>query len=322
MALTTLLPMVGGAASQGLGVLLGLKNQRRTNQAYGIPDNFGKTPDVDPNSYTPLTRNLPDETAGQVQNTLRQGAATIPGFSLSTAQQTANQAALDAQKPYANEAIDLARNSSAGAADQFVKGQLQGGPEAISQLTFDRMAAQLSENAAAAARNRNTAAQGWAARTGASPEALLQVNAENQRASDSDLAGQLRDLLVSREQLNKQYGLDLARLAPTTSAAYISPLSEALYNRGGLEQPVNFDALGNTMLNYFLNSVNARNAATAATGNNLTGLGAGLLNLGASNYSAQQAAAAAPSTWDSIAPALVGAGVNQFGAYDRFLAGG
>jgi hypothetical protein len=163
MALTTLLPMVGGAASQGLGVLLGLKNQRRTNQAYGIPDNFGKTPDVDPNSYTPLTRNLPDETAGQVQNTLRQGAASIPGFSLSTAQQTANQAALDAQKPYANEAIDLARNSSAGAADQFVKGQLQGGPEAISQLTFDRMAAQLSENAAAAARNRNTAAQGWAA---------------------------------------------------------------------------------------------------------------------------------------------------------------
>lgn len=321
MALSALLPMLGGAGAQGLGILAGFKNQRRTNRAYGIPDNFGKTPDVAPDSYTPLTQNLPDETAGQVQNTLAQGAASIPGFSLSTAQQTANQAALDAQKPYANEAIDLARSSSAGQADQYVKNQLAGGPEAISQLTFDRMAAQLSENAAAAARSRNQAAESWAARTGASPEAVLQVNAENRQSGDNALAGNLRDLLVSREQLNKQYGLDLARLAPAVSAGYIAPLSEALYARGGLEQPVNFDALGNTMLNYFLNSVNARNAATTATANNFTGLGAGLLNLGASNYGAQQAAAAAPSTWDSIAPALVGAGINQAGAYDRWLAG-
>jgi hypothetical protein len=85
MALSALLPMLGGAGAQGLGILAGFKNQRRTNRAYGIPDNFGKTPDVAPDSYTPLTQNLPDETAGQVQNTLAQGAASIPGFSLSTA---------------------------------------------------------------------------------------------------------------------------------------------------------------------------------------------------------------------------------------------
>lgn len=313
--LTTVAPMIGGTGSQLLGVLGGFKNQRRTNRAYGIPDDFGKTPADQQPDYTPLTQNLPDDVAAATQGSLRQAASSVPFQGLAIAQQTANQAALDAQKPYANEAIDLARNSSAGAADQYVKNQLSGGPEAISQMTFDRMAAQLSENAAAATRSRNTAAEGWAARTGASPEAVLQVNAENRQAGDSDLAGQIRDLLVAREQANKSYGLDLARLAPSVAAGYVAPLSDALYSRGGLEQPVNFDGIANAGLNYFLNSVNASNAATTATANNFTGLGAGLLNLGASNYGADQALAAAPSTWDTIAPALIGAGGAAAGGY-------
>lgn len=311
MGIAAALPSIFGGITSGYGLLQGFKGQRRTNQFYRTDPNFGRVEPGQQADYHHLMGNVPEDQQDNAQTQISQTTRRVPGAWAWGAQQGENQAALDRQAGYADQQIEAVKGGSLGASNEYVRQQLTqpGGPQAITQDTFDRMAAQLSDQANAAARNRSAQTQAAAARSGAGPSSVANLQQNDSFANEQQISSGLRDLLVQRQLANSDYATRLASLGGSIGGQYSDALGNALYTRGSLEQPIDFQSLGDLQLAFATGGLNAQNEASQAQANQSLGLGTGLFQIGSANRNADVAAAAADKPWyETLGPAAITAG--------------
>lgn len=220
------------------------------------------------------------------------------------------------QRPYYDEAVNMAREGPGAQAAQralattdrgvegfqtaggkYLRDQLNapGGPEVIPQSVFDAMVASQYEANNAGAATAKRVAEESAGRTGADPVSALAAIAYQNSLANTAAA---RDLGIQVPQINKQYGMQMAGASDAADRAAMqqylgalgltgelgdasqSQLLQSLAARASLEQPYGIAELANMGLAYDMNQLNTLTGNNAQIGNNMIGIGGGLLQGG------------------------------------------
>ena len=317
----------------------------RATSAGGAPGTYGR----DEQTPTYLGDTFAPGDAG-VQRSMEQFYQHVPYADMYTRQQQANQDALNAQKPYADANIanitgdnsewsktikalggvrDAGEQTTQG--QQWFHNQLSraGGPQAISTQTIDQMAARLMDQYNAQAGTASKIADETAARTGQSVGPYQQeIAARNSQANaqamrdtqiqaslaNSDYARQIAagssdiDQSLRRDFINSLLGINQA------DAGYATAANQANIDRASLEQPVNWEHLGDIGAGTFWNGLGMRNANDQAAANALLGLSMNTLGLGeASRQNKLARDAASGGLLGGLLGTLGGAGVGAAG---------
>lgn len=273
---------IGSLASTGYGFY----RQGQNNQLIEGYDNPGGVGRVGYDHPFDVSRLAVGPNAGSIEQQLRDVAARVTGGGLAVQQATADQQALDAQKPYYDSILSTVQNGTLGKADQFAQ-ELLKNPQAISQDTLNRMAASLYDQNAAATQTNLRTAQDQAAASGAGPGAVLAANQqsqiENQRANDAGL----RDLLVQQAIANANYKLQAGQLAGALGGQYADAFANASQARAGLEQAPDYAGLGALLNQDELQKLGLQLGQNQTDANSLFTLGGGLLQYAAQRQQAQ-----------------------------------